>query len=332
MDNKRNKKKRILLLLLMLFATTSLLTASTFAWFTANKTVTVSEIQVNVEAQGGIQISADGTKWRSVIGAAELISVGSTSYTSAINQIPTTLEPVSTARTMNTSGLMEMYYGTITTNTGGDYILTAVEDVETHGTSGKFIAFDLFFRADAPTDLYLTTNSRIITDDQTDTGIKNAARIAFVNKGNTAVGSSIETIQGLNSGTTSPTYLWEPNYDSHTAPAISHAHDTYEIDVLNGDGVVVPYSGVADEVTVANNVLVGDATATDYPALFTAITPNYTTVAGFSTNIQVFSLLKGISKIRIYMWVEGQDVDCENAASGGRILYNIQFTNEPPQP
>ena len=103
----------------MLFATTSLLTASTFAWFTANKTVTVSEIQVNVEAQGGIQISADGTKWRSVIGATELISVGSTSYTSAINQIPTTLEPVSTARTMNTSGLMEMYYGTITTNTGG---------------------------------------------------------------------------------------------------------------------------------------------------------------------------------------------------------------------
>ena len=28
------------------------------------------------------------------------------------------------------------------------------------------------------------------------------------------------------------------------------------------------------------------------------------------------------------MWVEGQDVDCENNASGGNIDFNLQITTE----
>ena len=42
---------------------------------------------------------------------------------------------------------------------------------------------------------------------------------------------------------------------------------------------------------------------------------------------QVLHLQAGITKVRIYMWVEGQDVDCENNASGGDLLYNLQFSS-----
>ena len=28
------------------------------------------------------------------------------------------------------------------------------------------------------------------------------------------------------------------------------------------------------------------------------------------------------------MWVEGQDVDCENGASGGNVTYSLQITSE----
>lgn len=327
---KKNKKakKRILLLLLLLFGTTGLLTASTFAWFTANKTVTISPIQVNVEAQGGIQISADGTNWKSVVSASEITGVKTTTYTSSINQIPETLEPVSTIKTVDTEGLMEMYYGTVSSNAGGDYILSAVKDTEVAGTTGKFVAFDLFFRADSEAQLYLTTNSGVTTPDATDTGIKNSTRIAFVNKGNTPIGSSIATIQGLNAGTSAPVYLWEPNYNSHTDPAKSHALDTYGLTVNDTDRV--PYSGVGSVVTTANNIKVGEATEAFNPTYFTEITPDYTTIEGFSANLQVFSLPAGISKIRIYMWVEGQDIDCENAASGGNAIFNVQLTTETP--
>ena len=42
---------------------------------------------------------------------------------------------------------------------------------------------------------------------------------------------------------------------------------------------------------------------------------------------QVLHLEKGVTKVRIYMWVEGQDVDCEDYASGGDLTYNLQFSS-----
>ena len=42
---------------------------------------------------------------------------------------------------------------------------------------------------------------------------------------------------------------------------------------------------------------------------------------------EVLQLQAGITKVRVYMWVEGQDVDCENNASGGDLLYNLQFSS-----
>ena len=325
--NKRNNKRRILILLLLMTVTAFTLVTSVFAWFTANKVVTVSEIQVNVEAQGGIQISADGTNWKSVIGIPDLTSVNSTTYTSSVNQIPSILKPVSTGKTVNTDGRMEMFLGTVTSNTDGDYILTATQSTEVEGTTGDFVAFDLFFRSDTATDLWLTTNSQVVTPDSTDTGIKNAARVGFVHLGNTAIGSPVATIQGLNAGVSSQVNIWEPNYDVHTAAGVAHARDTYGLTVTEtGNASPLAYSGVFAPIAESDNVLVGAATGTT--AFVKPVTPDYSTVAGFTTKTQIFSLQQGISKIRIYMWIEGQDVDCENSASGGNTIFNLQITNE----
>ena len=37
-------------------------------------------------------------------------------------------------------------------------------------------------------------------------------------------------------------------------------------------------------------------------------------------------LAAGITKVRVYMWIEGQDIDCENNASGTDITYNIELS------
>ena len=50
------------------------------------------------------------------------------------------------------------------------------------------------------------------------------------------------------------------------------------------------------------------------------------------TDTAILNLKAGITKVRIYMWVEGQDVDCENSASGSDIQYNIQFSIPSPTP
>lgn len=326
----KKSNRRILLILLMLVPTAVILTTATYAWFTTNKLVTVSPIQVNVDTQGGIQVSADGTNWKSVINIADINKVLATTYTTSVNQIPTTLEPVSTGGNIDASGKMEMYYGTVTTNAGGDYILSTVKTTETPNNedeNGKFVAFDLFFRADSSTELYLTTNSGVKTPDETDTGIKNSTRMAFVVLGNAEIGSTISTIQNLNAGINSAVYLWEPNYNSHTAPAISHAFDTYGIEV---DTDSVPYSGVQAAIASASNILVGSADSDNHPTLFKSMNPNYKTVGDFSEYVKVFSLNAGITKVRFYMWIEGQDIDCENRASGGQATFNVQLTTEKP--
>jgi len=40
----------------------------------------------------------------------------------------------------------------------------------------------------------------------------------------------------------------------------------------------------------------------------------------------MFELRPGITKFRIYIWIEGQDVDCEDNASLGDINVNLQIT------
>ena len=327
---EKKKKRRLLILIFLMLMTGLLLSTSTYAWFTANQTVTVGTLTVNVEAQNGIQISADGTTWKSIVQTEDLKGVHATTYTSSVNQIPESMEPVSTGGNVDANGKMEMFYGVVASNNAGQYILTATKDEEAEGTTGKFIAFDLFFKVDADTEIFLTTNSGVTTEDAADTGIKNASRIAFVVLGNAAEGSAVSTIQGLNAGTSSPVYIWEPNYDVHTPAAISHAYDNYGVVTTETGGSVLAYDGVIDAVADTDNVVIKQANpnaySTTWGTKFKAVVPSYTTVYDFSEKQQIFSLQKGVTKVRVYMWIEGQDVDCENSASGGTISYDLQIT------
>ena len=351
-QEKGKSRRKVLLLFLLLIATGFLLTTTTYAWFTSNRTVTVGDINVNVASSGGIQLSVDGTNWKSIVSTSDITGATAT-YAAATNQLPSNssaLEPVSTAlASLDSNGYLSMWHGTVVSNTGGNYILTT-EDASTvtHGTSGYFVCFDLFFKVDAesatitdgtPTQVYLTTTSDVIADT-TDTGIKNAARVAFIKEGSTLTGSDLATIQALKTSTVSGNiFLWEPNYDYHTASGVTNARDVYGITTVSsstlteGDGnPVVGYSGVTASVAASDDILLGSATAANYPAKFAAVTPTLTTEASWATNAngeyeEWFTLgANEITKVKVYFWVEGQDVDCENNASGGAITLKLQFS------
>ena len=330
-QNRRKRKKyRLLILLLLLFGTGIMLATSTYAWFTANKTVSIGTLQVQIEAKNGIQISADGTNWKSIVQKTDLTSA-STTYGAAKNQLPDVLEAVSTGGVVNTDGQLPMYYGNIGTNAEGNYILTATKETDANGTSGKYIAFDLFFKVDKETDIWITPTSGVKTTDVTDTGIKNASRIAFVVLGNTTAGDTVANIQALNKGTASSTYIWEPNYNIHTPAGIANARDVYGKVDVTADHAILPYSGVISVINDSDNILLGNATQTDDATKFKDVTITYKTKANFTHYIPAFKLSNGITKVRIYMWVEGQDVDCENNASNGNITFDLQITTELPE-
>lgn len=327
---KSRKSRRLFLLLLLLLFTGTMLGTSTYAWFTSNKAVNVSDITVNVAAKNGIQISVDGSNWKSLISTTDLVNAYKT-YAAAVNQVPSeanSIQPVSTVGTILDGGFMQMFTGDVPSNDNGDYILTATQSTESNGVTGDFIAFDMFLKSEKAVDLDMTGSSGVVANN-TDTGIKNASRIAFVIEGTTTTDAALSDIQALNltAGSTDEVYIWEPNYNVHTGTGISNARDTYGITITEDEANPLAYSGVKAAIGEDDNILLGDATAAKNAAKFGVVAIDYKTKDSFAGDdvVSIFSLPAGITKVRVYMWVEGQDVDCENSASGGNINYRLQF-------
>ncbi|MBR3489980.1 MAG: hypothetical protein IKH36_00670 [Bacilli bacterium] len=334
MNRTSRRLKRVYLLILFLF-TLAMLSTTTYAWFTSNRIVTVNTINVHVAASGGIEISADGTNWKSIITPEDITSVHATTYPTSVNQIPYSLEPVSSGLEVDpATGLLKIYYGLTDNNTLGDYIITSTRSVETEGNgatnNGKFIVFDLFFKVSSDTQLYLTSNSKVTyLNTEQGKGIANATRIVFVNEGTVPTGSDLATIQGLRNANNNTVYSWEPNYDIHTQAAVNHAYNLYGIITQTENGNRIIYDGITNDIAKTDNVLLRNAKATYFPTKFKTVMIDYYTKNDFTANVPVFTLESGITKMRIYMWIEGQDVDCENDASYDDIQFDLQLTVNP---
>ncbi len=392
---RKRRRKRLLLLLLLLLFTGVMLGTSTYAWFTANKTVTVSDITVDVEAKNGIQISVDAQSWKSVVQTSDILGAAST-YQGAVNQLPSTMEPVSTNGVLDSNARLGMYYGVIETSTncsdnvsetsaactaasgtwttatcrkstyttaaacktanftwlsgssacidptvtsaagcsgtgdvwdtnlttGGQYILTATKDTDTAGTSGHYVVFDLFFQVNQQTTVYMNLGSASgVFYNNTDTGIKNASRIAFIQIGHDTPGKAPSAYQAIAKDNNSTVDIWEPNYDVSTQTGVNNAIAYYDISTTTSHNAI-PYYGVKSNITKANNQYLNSTDST----YFESVTPTITTTSGQTGQITFATLEAGVTKYRIYMWIEGQDIDCENEASGGQIVYRLQFT------
>lgn len=329
-DDSNNR--RILYLLFILLLTGLLLTTTTYAWFTTNRMVSVNSLDVKVNAAGGIEISADGSEWKAMIDREDLISVHSSSYPSSVNQLPSYLEPTSTGGDIS-DGKLIMYYGEVTNDSLGNYILTATRSVEEEGngdnSSGKFLAFDIFLKTTESKMIYLTSDSKVTYQGDNSYGIENAVRIAFIVEGNSIDGSGLGTIQSLSTNDNNNVYIWEPNYDTHTAYGVSNAKNVYGVDTSLVGGNRISYDGIISEISSNQGIYLNSAKASLYSNLFKTVDIDIATVNNNGNNSELFQLSGGITKVRVYLWVEGQDVDCENNASVGDISFNLQFTTNP---
>ena len=330
MKKKREKKKnKLFLMTIWLLFVAILLATSTYAWFSTNRIVYINSLNVNVRAEGGIEISADALKWKTILAIQDLIDAKSDAYPTCINQIPERLEPVSTGKTLS-NGFLNMYHGTAEINEHGNLILSSTKITETNSygelSNGKFIAFDVFLKTSTPVDLYLTNSSGATYIGDKSVGIENAVRIAFIIEGNTPTSSSLNAIQAMKSGSENTTYIWEPNYDTHTKAAVTNASMIYNINTQENNASIIPYDGIINDFKSKENISVDKATSSNYPELFNKVIVDIKTPKENNDNVKVFSIESGITKVRIYMWVEGQDIDCENNASVGDFSFNVQLT------
>lgn len=332
MSKKKQKKTSLKSAILLLLLMALLLITSSYAWFTANQTVTVSTLQVNVKAANGLQISADAQNWKTVLKAEDLTAAAA-SYADLVNQLPSTdLEPVSTVGNVS-AGKMDIFYGVAEASKdptkNGEYYLSATQQTDTTGVQGRYIAFDLFLKVDQDTTIYMTENSKVTFAGDKDQGLQNAARIAFITEGTTTSDADPSTMRklALETGTAD---IWEPNYDVHTTNGVAAARDTYTVTTTSTGGSQLPYYGVKADIPADTIKMKQLTTENPSDTYFGEVTTKYKTPSENKASIEFKKLTAGVTKIRVYMWVEGQDVDCENSASGTDIKFDLQFTATAP--
>lgn len=318
-DEKRRKK--ILIAILAILFTGIILSASTYAWFTANRTVRVDTININAVASNGIQISTDAVNWKPVVNATD-IENATNNYSAAVNKLPDDLNPVSTVGDIDTNnGYMKMFLGNVDA-VGNSYVLTAQQEVENsstgvHDTNANFVVFDLFFKLTTGAQVYLSPNSRV-TVNGTDKGLQNAARVAFINEGYVGTTAAETSAQPLHGGT--GIIIWEPNYTSHKQSGVDNARNTYGKSSFTSTSPDDPYYGV--KAAISSGVALNSTDST----YFSQVNPAIKTAENNAAYNNFFTLNAGVTKVRVYMWVEGQDVDCENNASGSGFDVVMAFS------
>ena len=330
-DEEYERKRRKFLFLWFFFLTIFLSTV-TYAWFTSNRISDLQFFDIHVETDGGLEISENAIDWKNEITVEELKDAYKT-YPSSLNQIPGVMKPMSSAGGLDSNGYMNMFYGQANNDSGTKFYLTTYRKVEERTTDesneGDFIAFDVFFRTTAPKQLYLSSESFVKPKEGDSVGIENSARIAFIQEGNVPSTTALSTMQALKTSNDSNVIIWEPNYDVHTEHGVTNARRTYGIDTSTTNADILEYDGVIGTVTNSAMVELGDANEANYPSLFKKVDVDLYTKSDNNENKYLFNLGVGVTKVRVYMWLEGQDVDSENKASHGEISYFIEFTLNP---
>ena len=302
MKKKNMAKKAVLPALLAVLCSTAALTSVSYAWFTMGNEASVEGIDVNVQAADGMQISVDAVNWKSNLSVSDLKGVVNSN--NVMPEDSTELAPVSSVGDFYTkdddgkvAGTQKMYKGTITNDR-----LTAVED------ASNFVAFDLYVKLDVEKKFSLVKDGTTVTDPK----LKNShlsSRVSFAYFGTHNASKPADALADTELAPNG-VKIWEPNSTTHTDFAIGQYGDKIR-------DKKVDYKGVNAEISTGIDPN-GDATE-----LSSVTTFDFR--AADSTYVLYDNLGAGISKFRITIWLEGQDVDCNNDASAGQLNVDFKF-------
>lgn len=307
MKKKNTAKKAVLPALLAVLCSTAALTSVSYAWFTMGREASVNQIDVNVQAADGIQVSVDAANWKSIIDAEDLRKQSTNQMlmddpnTDGVNEAKSIL-PVSTIGTV-TNGVQEMFLGEVQK----DSSVRAKED------TANYIQFDLYVKLDSDQKLSLAEGS-YVKDSAAAKNTHLASRVSFANLG---VEAEPTDALALGTGVATTSVIWEPNADLHTTEA-KQLNPSLEA-VLNNEAV--SYEGVSG--------LTGEADSSGLKAITTQKVTTIQTPyseTGTATANELLDLKAGINKVRVYIWLEGQDVDCHNDISDGGFGVGLNFS------
>jgi hypothetical protein len=338
---KKNNKKKICKLkfdyiLIILFLTGCIFIYSTYAWFSSTLDVEISNFNVKVDTEVGLSISLDGINWGSSVDISEYTILDGLNnlYSNNTNRWSNGLYPVSTVGLLNYGddkfSIFEddrLYLNKEDRNKS-DYIYSTKSNESTKTKTSRYIAFDIFLKniTNSPysDNLYIANEDNIFTyTSELDEAIINSARLGIVYIGTTNKKSSAETIQNLTCATMCQQIIYEPSI-SHTEDTIEYVKKYGVTSLKNDDSEVFPtYALIRDGKKINIWSGIHDSNV-EYDEKYFLYQNTIT-----SLDSPIFKLPNGISKYRIYVWLEGQDIDSIKFTSKGyNFKIQLQFEKD----
>lgn len=311
------EKRNFNLLIIVTFFTGILLIVSSYAWFYASLDVKIDFFKMKVSSETGLFISLDGIDFGSTVEISEenLIRNLKQTYPGNTSQWPSRgLYGSSTNGISNTNNYkFDMFtsskYGYKEDDpTNKKYLSVVKFEEDKINSTSPYIAFDIFLKnvsgSPKSDNLYLMNGTSITHKDAESTdedGTINAMRIGLVKIGSVSLKADVDTIQNIVCNGACSMIIYEPNSLNHSEGSIERAR---EINVNLVDGYYSPTYAIIREGKnlEPENGQNGSGVPldTEHFAL-----QNTTTVLGRP----IFQIPNAITKFRVYVWLEGQDMD-----------------------
>ena len=293
---KNSMRRAMISTVCMLIVAVMSLTGVTYAWFTAGSDATVDNIIVNVQAAtGGIELSGDnGVTWQTKISAGN----------SAV------FTPVSTVGKFgDDSTIMKFFTGEINPENSAQIKTTAIEA----NTDPGYFRKDLHIKNISGSDIKIDL-AEFEIEGEGSNNANYAMRVALVvwNK---------YTMEGISednpTGTKTPVEnfattvkIYEPYAEQHTANAVKN------LGAVNGTAhTYLGIKSASNGFVALNDNSIAAALASD--------------VLTYNASDLTITLANGeYAEISIYVWIEGQDIDCENSISAGAFTFDFVFVKD----
>lgn len=295
---KTFKKRAFISAIAMLIVSAIVLTSATYAWFSMAKKVEVESMELNVTSPEGIQISANTSAFTTKLTVDDINGTSSTrfkAYEGHINHIPEKIKPSSTILE-NSGSKINWFDGSI-----NDSGMMQISKINNEVGSG-LTAFDLFVKVkDAQTVKFGSTTVTCADNPE----VVTAMRVALISYGTVEEKADASAIQnGKIVGRT--TYeLDASNHTSTVNEALAAGKTIPEFKGIRYAGSVRPDSNFSNIVTNTSNV-------------YSVVGTVAKTASAATINVGA-----GITHLRVYMWMEGNDVDCANDVAGSTINFNL---------
>ena len=330
----RQSRRKINALVLLIAFTALLMMSSIYAWFSTQKDITLSNLKGTVNVAEGLEVSIDGEKWGNEIDLSQALTK------QADRVIPSEMLPVSTDGAVPSSSKeLPMMAGILK---GKNKLEGIVQCNEKEASTASlqypgYFAFDIYLKnttkeTTKPTALQLNENSvvNVIPGGKVASGIQNTVRVAFANFTGTkeVLADKLQVLGDY--GNIKSVSIWEPNANSHVDYVVNN-NNIEGAKFTNGQAVTTYGLKSTSTGRTILDIYAKDTyseiqqTVKTNTADFLKATEGIVNLTEATTGKGPFNIESNkISKIRIYVWLEGGDVDCINYAShGGGIQATI---------